>query len=99
MKIIKSFAAEIIKKGIIGTTKINPEHELRYRVCFPDDSGRDVSNFHSEINAAIEDFEQAKIDTGDVHLFISLIKSEEDEETILDEELIDSFWEEDEDVA
>ena len=86
------------KRYKIGTTKIAdfPTAKIKYKTSYPDDSGRDVVEIHSNEAKALARFNELKQLAGDVHLFVCLLKKNGE---AIDEELIDSYWEEENEVA
>lgn len=74
----------------IGTTEVNlNKHTIGFRCSYPDDSGRDVSKTFNDYTSCRKWYDENKEEEGDIHMFVCLL-SKEDE--CLDEELIDSFW-------
>jgi len=80
------------RSSIIGTTLVNDTHLIKFRCTYPNDSGRTESTeFFEEYSIAKKWFDENKDELGDVHFYACLINNDNE---CLDEELLDSFWDE-----
>jgi len=83
-------------KNKIGTTLVSdhPNSEVAYRITYPSDRSGDEEEFYYNYPSALSRFEQLIELIGDVHLYMVLLQEDGD---AIDEELIMSFFEDDED--
>lgn len=81
------------KRLTIGTTNIIdfPNAITKFRMSTIDESGREVDFIFDIEDEATKEFEDNKIELGDVYLFVVFIDSND---IVIDEELINSYWDE-----
>lgn len=87
-----------IRPDVIGTTKLSefPNSIVGFRISYPSGgSGEDSSTFTTYPEAK-KWFDDNKVDYGDLHFYATLLADSDDDAEAIDEELIDSFWDEEE---